>query len=81
MCANSITITTASLSCTCFLHGCEQQNKGNLTLTYLQHGPEDTAVMRRGAVPPSVPELPLTLCDARSGTPTDATHVVLVQLA
>ena len=50
-------------------------------LTYLQHGPEHGAVMRRGAVPPSVPELPLALRDACPRTSPDATHVVLVQLA
>ena len=61
---------------------CEQhRNEAVFLLTYLQHGPEHGAVMRRGAVPPSVPELPLALCDACPRTSPDATHVVLVELA
>ena len=60
---------------------CRNEREAVFVLTYLQHGSEHGAVMCRGAVPPSVPELPLALGDACPRAPPDAAHVVLVQLA
>lgn len=50
-------------------------------LTNLQDGAEDRRVVHGGTIPSAVPELPLTLVDARFGTAAHAAHVVLVQLA
>ena len=50
-------------------------------LTDAEHGPEDGCVLDRGAVPPVVPELPLTLPDAVPGAPAHVDHVVSVEAA
>ena len=49
-------------------------------LTDLENGPKNGTVVYRRAVPPPVPELPLALRDARTGTLAHAAHVVLVKL-
>ena len=50
-------------------------------LTDAEHGPEHGCVLDRGAVPPVVPELPLTFPDAVPGAPAHVDHVVSVEAA
>ena len=48
-------------------------------LTDAQHGPKHSRVLDRGAVPPVVPELPLTLPDPVPGAAAHVDHVVSVE--
>lgn len=50
-------------------------------LTDAQHGPEHSGVLDCGAVPPVVPELPLTFPDPVPGAPAHVDHVVSVEAA
>ena len=50
-------------------------------LTDAQHGPKHGRVLDRGAVPPVVPELPLTLPDPVPGAAAHVDHVVSVEAA
>lgn len=47
-------------------------------LTYIYDRAEDRAVFDCGAVPPPVPELPLTLMYSHLSTPTNTGHMILV---
>jgi len=55
--------------------------EGRLLGRDAEHGPEHGCVLDRGAVPPVVPELPLTLPDAVPGAPAHVDHVVSVEAA
>lgn len=52
-----------------------------MKLTNLHDSPEYRGIVHGAAVPPPVPELVLTLLDARLGSVSDVHHVVLVELA